>query len=50
MSLFINTANTKYEIKAETKKADIIMPVGQHVYNVYRFVLQVHIFTNYIYS
>ena len=27
MSLFINTANTKYEIKAETKKADIIMPI-----------------------
>ena len=48
MSLFINTTNTKYEIKAETKKAEIIMPIGLHVHNVYLLVLQVHIFTNYI--
>ena len=35
------------KLKAETKKADIIMPIGLHIYNVYRLVLPVHISTNY---
>ena len=48
MSLFINVANTKYEIKSVTKKADRIMPIGLYIYNVCRFVLLLHIFTNYI--
>ena len=36
------------KLKAETRKADIIMPIGLYVCNVYRLVLLVHTFTNYI--